>query len=501
VHKKDSQFLKIFGIFFSCLVVSHCTVGPDFHSPKSPEATSYSSNKLRKKTLATPGAKNAANAQQFNIEQQIPNNWWHLFHSNTYDNLVAQGFKNSPTLSSAKATLQEAQASLQVQIGELLFPAIDFSADSRRARASTIAYGGPGTNSIFNLYDTTASVSYMLDVFGRSRRTIEAYKAQIDYEQYELTGTYLSLSANIMTTGIAIASLEDQIKATKALIKEQTEILKILRKQYHYGGVSKTDVLLQETTLAQTQAKLPSLEDALAQSKHALAVLTGQYTSELTLPKLTLNQLTLPKNLPLSLPSKLVKQRPDIQASVALLHAANAEIGVATAELFPELTLSGNFGYLSQTTKDFFSHQNNVWNYGLGLTQPVFHGGALWAQRKMRIAAHQVAFANYQKTVLHAFENVSNVLSAIELDAVEYNRRFAANDTARKTMNITKKQYYLGGVDYLTVLNAEEKYQETQLDLIKAQAARYSDTVALYQALGGGWWNTVSTKKRKGVNQ
>ena len=316
-------------------------------------------------------------------------------------------------------------------------------------------------------------MSYTLDVFGASRRTIEAYQADVDYEQYELAAAYLSISSNIVTTSIAIASLRDQIIATKQLIATQE------------------------------QASLPPLEKALAESTHALAVLTGQYTSEQKIPKLTLQQLTLPENLPLSLPSTLVKQRPDIQAAEALLHVANAEVGVATASLFPQFTITGDYGYLSQKTRDFFDKANNVWNIGLGLTQPVFHGGALLAERQAAIDAYKVSFSHYQKTVLNAFENVANSLSAITLDAIEYNRQFAANNAAKKTMQLTASQYKLGGVNYLTLLNAQEKYQNTKLALIKAQAARYSDTVALYQSLGGGWWNTnfTSDKKKSGDTQ
>ncbi|MAZ40366.1 MAG: RND transporter [Legionellales bacterium] len=483
------KILRTLLVSLCCFGISSCAVGPDFHAPATPPTNQYTQTKQPTKTMATTGAKNAANAQQFNLQQDIPANWWVIFHSKQINQLVEQGLKNSPNLKAAKATLSQAQASLQAQIGELLFPSVDFAGDAKRLRTSTISFGEEDENSIFNLYGTTFNVSYNLDVFGKSRRTIEGYQAEVDYEQYELAGSYLSLSTNIVTTSIAIASLQDQISATKQLIRAQTNTLSITKKQYRLGGISKEDVLLQETTLAQTQASLPPLKKALAETTHSLAVLTGKYTSQQSIPRITLAQFNLPKNLPLSLPSKLVQQRPDIKASEALLHQANAAVGVATADLFPQFTITGDFGYLAQQTKDFFSHANNVWNIGLGLTQPVFHGGALLSERQAVMDAYKTSVAHYQETVLEAFENVANALSAIQMDAIEYNRQFAANQAAMQTMQLTEKQYRLGGVDYLTVLNAQEKYQETKLALIKAQAARYSDTAALYQALGGGWWH------------
>lgn len=476
-------------------------VGPDFHSPAAPATDHYTNPPTPAKTMATPKAHNAGNAQAISLQHRIPQNWWYLFKSQQINDLVTQGLCNSPTLVAAKATLQEAQDTLQEQIGNLLFPAVNYNAQNQRVRTSGIAFGSPNTgNAVFSIYDTSLSVTYLLDVWGGSRRTIENLRAQVDYEQYEFLAAYLTLSSNIVTSSIAIASLHDQIVATQALIKDQSSILAIVKQQYHDGGVSYQDVLIQQTQLAQTQATLPPLQQALDQANHGLAVLVGNLTSEQKPLNLSLNQLTLPSNLPLSLPSDLVKQRPDIQASEALMHAAMANVGVATANLLPQIVLSAGNGYIATSLQDFISTTNNVWNIGAALTQPVFHGGALWSARKVAIDALKVASANYQQTVLTSFQNVADALTDIQQDAIEFNRQFAANTSAYKEMKIVQQQYKLGGVNYLTLLNAQEQYQETQLALIKAQAARYADTVSLYQALGGGWWHDpYMTAKSYGV--
>lgn len=477
-----------------------CMVGPNFHAPAAPPTNTYTPEPTPAKTMATPKAQNAGNAQAISLQQRLPDNWWYLFKSEQINALVTQGLCHSPTLAAAKATLAQAQDTMQSQIGNLLFPAVDYNAQNQRLRTSAIAFGGGATNSVFSLYNTSLSVTYLLDVWGGSRRTIENLQAQVDYQKYEFLGAYLTLSANIVTTSVAIASLRDQITATQALIKDQTAILKIVQQQYNEGGVAYQDVLLQQTQLAQTQATLPPLKQALDKANHSLAVLVGNYTSEQQPLKLSLNQLTLPSDLPLSLPSQLVQQRPDIQASEALVHAATANVGVATANLLPQIVLSAGNGYVSTTLENFISTSNNIWNMGAALTQPVFHGGALWSARKAAIDALKAAAANYQQTVLVSFQNVADALTSIQQDAIEFNRQFTANNSAYQSMKIVQQQYKLGGVNYLTLLNAQEQYQQTQLALIKAQAARYADTVSLYQALGGGWWHDPTlTAKNYGV--
>lgn len=476
------------------LSLSSCAVGPDFHAPAAPKTEHYTNPKTPTKTIATPGAGNAGQTQTLVLQQQIAGNWWYLFESTQVNDLVNEGLAKSPTLTSAKATLTEAQDTMQAQIGNLLFPSVDFTADAERLRTSSISLGGSQTNKIFNLYNTALPVTYNLDIWGEYRREIENLRAQVDYTYDELLAAYLSLSSNIVSTSVAIASLNDQIVATNALIADQQSMLTLMEQQYRLGAIAYSDVLTQQTTLAQTEATLPPLEQAVAQSNHSLAVLLGQLTSDQPPLKLSLANLKLPTQLPLSLPADLIKQRPDIQSSQALLHEASANIGVATANMLPSIQLTGNFGYISTSLNDFFSKQNNVWSIGGNLMQPVFHGGELWYQRKAAIAAFDAAAANYQQTVLQSFQNVADALSDIEQDAVLFNREYNAYQSAAQDLNIVQKQYKLGGVDYQTVLTAQEKYQQTNLSFIKAKAARFADTISLYQALGGGWWQNPSMK-------
>lgn len=488
------KYARVALIGFVIATLTACMVGPDFHPPAAPPTKQYTKPPTPTKTMATPGAGNAGQAQVLSLQQSIPDTWWYLFGSDTLNALVKQGLANSPTLTAAKATLFEAQDTMRAQIGNLLFPAIDYMAEGERLRTSSITLGGNSGNTVFNLYNTGVNVRYSLDIWGGSRRTIESLGAEVDYEYNELLAAYLSLSSNIVSTSIAIASLRDQITATKDLITAQQQILTIIQQQYHDGGVAYQDVLLQQTQLAQTQASLPPLEKALAEANHSLAVLLGRLTSEQAPLKLSLSQLKLPGQLPLSLPADLVNQRPDIQASQALLHAASANIGVATANLLPQIELTGNDGYVSTTLANFISNKNNVWSIGGTLMQPVFHGGELWFTRKAAIEAFNVAAANYQQTLLSAFQNVADALTNIQQDSIEFNRQYNANNYARQSLIIIQKQYKLGGMNYLTVLDAQEKYQETELAFIKAKTARFADTVSLYQALGGGWWRNPAMK-------
>lgn len=470
------------------LMVTACMVGPDFKTPAAPTTDHYTKPPTPAKTMATPSAGNAGQAQVLSMQQTIPNNWWYLFGSDQVDNLVKQGLNNSPTLTSAKATLAEAKDTVQEQIGNLLFPAINYTAQAERLRTSGITLGSNSSNTVFDLYNTGLSVTYTLDVWGGARRQIENLRAEADYEYDELLAAYLTLSSNIVSTSIAIASLNDQIAATNALIAAQQQILTITVQQFHEGGVSYQDVLTQQTELAQTEATLPPLSQALAQLNHSLAVLLGNLTSNQPPLTLSLSQLKLPSRLPVSLPAALVKQRPDILASQALLHAASANIGVATANLLPAFQLTAGYGYVATSLANFISNTNNVWSIGGNVMQPVFHGGALWYARKVAIDAFNVAAANYQQTLLQVFQNVADALTDIQQNSIEFNRQYTAYNSALQNLNIVQKQYKVGGVNYLTVLTAQEQYQQTAIAYIKAKAARFADTVSLYQALGGGWW-------------
>lgn len=470
------------------LSLTSCAVGPDFTSPAAPKVKAYTTPPLVA-TTSTPTAKNAGVSQTFHAGQSIPSEWWALYHSPTLDALIKQGLANSPNLAAAKATLLNAKENYRAEIGTAYGPTVTAGLDGERQRSNTANMGSSNTiSNVFNLFNASVNVSYTLDAFGGLRRAAEASKAQVDYEQYELAAAYLSLTANIVTTAITEASLSAQIDAVNALIQATQENLTIIEKQVKLGGASNADVLTQTNLLAQNRALLPPLQNSLSQTHNALAVLVGVFPTELAPIHIALDSLELPHDLPVSLPSALVGQRPDILASSAQLHIASANVGVATANLLPALTLSGSYGNASNHTNTLFKGDSIVWGFGGQLLQPVFNGGSLRAQRRASIAAYTQAAAEYQQVVLSAFQNVGDSLQALNNDALTLNAQQQAETATQKTLSLTQHQYRLGSVSYLSVLAAMETYQQAKINCIIARAARYSDTAALFQALGGGWW-------------
>lgn len=466
-------------------MLTGCMVGPNFHSPKEPKVSRYNLVPLPAKTASTPSAGKAGKSQQYVYGKDIEAQWWTLFRSKELNTLMKRGIANSPTLSAAYAALRQAQENVNVQVGNSLLPAFNANGSGSRQLTPSV----PGTPSfLYNLFNANVNVTYTLDMFGGARRQIEALIAQVDFQQFQLIGAYLTLTANIATTAVTIASLEAQIEATHELINAQREQLKIIRDQYHLGGVAESNVLSQETLLEQTIATLPPLELSLSQNRHALSALVGAYPNE-PLPRLKLNHIVLPTKIPVSLPSRLVKQRPDVRASEALLHAASAQIGVATANLFPQITLNGSYGWEALSPSTLFGTTTNFWSYGAQITQPIFHGGALFAARRAAIAAFDQSLSQYRQTVLQAFQNVADSLRALETDARAFKAEKRAEIAAKRNLILTSAQYRLGGVSYLSLLTAQEQYQQTVIARIRAQASRYTDTAALFQSLGGGWWN------------
>jgi NodT family efflux transporter outer membrane factor (OMF) lipoprotein len=466
-----------------------CMVGPDFHSPKPPQTPRYTRTPVPQKTVSTPSVPRGGKSQYFVAGKDIPAEWWKLFHSPALNALIQQGLDNSPNLAAADAALRVAEETLRAQIGALLYPQVNLQMTAQRNHSSVAAFTGTSGSNLFNLYNVSVPVTYTLDVFGGLHRQIEAYLDQVDYQQYQLEAAYLTLTGNIVTTAITIASLEEQVDATLELIRLQHEQMRIVKGQFNLGGASQANVLSLEAQLAQTEASLPPLQQSLAQSRHALAVLVGSLPSEITIPKFDLDKINLPTQLPVSLPSNLVRQRPDIRSSEALLAAASAQIGVATANMLPQITLSGNYGWTSTSTGTFFNAKNTIWNFGGGLVQPIFNGGALRAQRRAAIDAYEQAAAQYKQTVLQAFQNVADALRAVQHDAEALKAQRDSELASRRSMFLTQEQFKLGGVNYVDLLTANQQYRLALIRRIQAQATRYNDTAALFQALGGGWWN------------
>ena len=475
-----------------------CAVGPDFKRPEPPPVSSYTRAPLPAQTESTAGPAGAA--QQFASGQEIPEEWWTLFHSEPLDRLIRQALVDSPTLAAAQAALRQAQENLRAEAG-VVSPRIDAGFSGERQRFSFAAIGQPNAPStVFNLYNASVAVTYSFDVGGGWRRELEAMRAQVDFQGYQLRGAHLALTANIVTGAIREASLRAQMQALSEIEALQQKALDILEQQFKLGGARRTDVLAQRAQLVQTRAAQPPLEKELAFVRHQLAVLVGQMPSQADLPEFTLDALQLPARLPVTLPSELVRQRPDILAAEALLHRASAQVGVATANLYPRITLSGSYGSLANSTADLFRPNTSVWNVGASILQPLFHGGELTARRRAAIAAYDQTAAQYRETVLRAFQNVADVLRALEVDARMLRMQAEAASVARDTLELTQKEFRYGASNYLNLLNAERQYQQTRISLVQSQAQRYADTAALFQALGGGWWNQSNDSAAEGRN-
>lgn len=482
----DVSYLK--GIFCGilCIGVVGCAVGPDFYPLPPPCVTRYTMQPLPQKTAATPGV-TGGKSQTLAYNEAIPALWWNLFHSPELDRLIRLGLANNPSLTAAQAAIRVAQQNLRAGEGAF-FPSVNLNGAMSRQRQTGINFGAPGIGAnIFNVYTTSVNASYLLDIFGGIRRQVEALGAQVDFQVYEWQATYLTLTSNIVISAINEAALRELITATQHLIKVQTQQVEILKNQYQLGGVSLVEVSTIESQLGQTRATLPPLQKQLAQTRDALAVLVGALPSRIQLPKFYLHHLVLPKSLPLSVPSALVEQRPDVQAAQALVHAASAQIGVATANMLPQITLVAGYGWSAPEINQLFQTSTSFWNYAAQLAQPIFQGGTLLAKRRAAIAAYDEALAKYQQTVLQAFQDVADALEAVHADAKTLQAEAVAERAAQETLYLTQQQFDLGAVNSIALLIANSQYQQTLINRIRAEADRYKDSAALLQALGGTW--------------
>jgi NodT family efflux transporter outer membrane factor (OMF) lipoprotein len=326
-------------------------------------------------------------------------------------------------------------------------------------------------------------------VFGGKRRQIEASEAQAEYQRFELEATYLTLTSNVVTAAVQVASLRGQIEATQEILKAETDQLQVVRNQFDLGAAARTDVLTQESEVATTRATLPPLQKQLAQQEHLLLALIGHFPNAHRGDHLRLASFRLPTHLPLSVPSQLVEQRPDVRAAEQQLHQASAQIGVAIANRLPQFSLTADYGSAALTTATLFTPSTAIWSVAASGTQPLFHGFTLLHQERAAKAAFEAADAQYRNTVLTAFQNVADALRAIQIDARTVVAQQEAVRAASATLELSRSQYKLGAITYITLLNAQRSYAQSRVALVQAQAARYADTAALYQALGGGWWN------------
>lgn len=469
----------------SLLTLAGCAVGPDFKAPAAPAVSSYTAQPLAPSTVSAGGA-----AQHFMSGQDIPQQWWTVFHCAPLNALIEQALKNNPNLQAAQAALRVAQETLYAQQGAY-YPGVGASLTPSRQKTAlgSVSASSASGAALYNLHTAQVNIAYTLDVFGANRRQVESLQAQADYQRFQLEAAYLTLSSNVVAAAMQEAALRAQIRATQASIVIADKQLVLFQRQFALGAIPQAGVVAQEAALAQTQALLPPLNKQLAQERDLLAVLVGVFPSDIPAATFELAMLELPQELPLSLPSRLVAQRPDIRAAQEQLHAASADIGVATANMLPQLTLSVSGGSMATEIGQLFKSGNGFWSVAGGLTQPLFQGGALLHRKRASEAAYEQAAAQYRSTVLSAFQNVADTLQALQFDAESLQLAALAERAAARSLALGQRQVALGDASYLSVLSAEQAYQQSVMVLAQAQANRYIDSAALFQALGGGWWN------------
>jgi NodT family efflux transporter outer membrane factor (OMF) lipoprotein len=479
------------------LALGSCTVGPDFKRPDAPTDTGYTA----RPPASTASAKVPGGAAQSFADRDIPGAWWSLFHSEPLDRLVKQALAANPDIEAAQAALRQAEETRLAAFGSL-FPTVTGGIQTERERTSGAAFGNPRSHQTLSLVTPNVTVSYGLDVWGGARRAIESLTAQAEYQRFEAEAAYLTLTSNVVAAAIQEASLRGQIAATREVIAGQEGSLGLVRQRFQLGSASQADVLSQEAQLAQTRVALPPLERQLAVTRDQLTALAGQLPSHEIGQSFDLDGLRLPEELPVSVPSRLIEQRPDVRAAEAQLHAASASIGVAAAAQLPQFAIGGSAGTTANTFANAFSLSNGVWTLTGGVTQTLFDAGALEHKKKAAIARFEEAAAQYRGAVIRACQNVADTLHALESDANALAAQSAAERSAFASLDLSRRQYALGAIDYQTLLNAQRTWQQARVTLVQARAARFTDTAALFQALGGGWWNRsdiAETKSSGGV--
>lgn len=467
----------------AAMAVAGCAVGPDFKAPVAPASPSVTEVPLSARTVSTPVA--GGEAQAFVAGMPLDSRWWSAYGSPQLDRLVDEALRASPNIASAQAALRAAQAQVAAQRGAL-YPSASGSFSASRQKINGASQGFPQAGDfLFTLYNAAINFSYNFDVFGGVRRGIEAQEAARDAQREELQATYQTLAANVVTSALAEASLRAQISATQSLIAAARYQVELSRRHFELGGAARSDVLTSESNLALLEATLPPLHQQLAATRSQLAVYLGRPPAQYTEAGFELDSLTLPRDIPVTLPSEIVRQRPDIRRAEAQLHQASADIGVATANMLPQIGITASLGNASQSFGSLFS--NGVFSLAGSVTQPLFQAGTLNARRRAAIAQYDRSLAQYRQTVLEAFKNVSDALRALEHDAQALEAQYRAQRAAAEGVELIRQRFGLGGANHLELLTAQQQYEKARIAYVQALAARYQDTAALFLAAGGDW--------------
>lgn len=477
------------------LALAGCAAGPDFKPPAPPNAKGYLAHMPGGTVAAADVA--GGEAQTFEAGADIPGDWWTLFHSPALSALVAQALKNNHDLKAAQAALRVAHEDVLAQRGSFV-PAVSagFNASRQKDPSSALAPVPSNNAYLYSLFTPQLSISYTPDLFGLNRRTRESLQAQEQAARFQMIAAWTTLTSNVVVTAVQEASLREQVDATRELIALEQHSLAILRLRFQKGDASKLDVAAQQSQLAQTEAGLPALVKQLAATRHALAVLVGAFPDQAPAKSFTLADLHLPAKLPVSLPSELVAQRPDVRQARANLHAASAAIGVAAAQRLPSLDLTANAGSTALAISKVFTSGTGFWGIAASLTAPIFEGGQLMHQERAAKAAYVEAAEQYRGTVLTAFQNVADTLVALDQDAKGLQAAAQAERAAKTTLDLSQLQLKHGYIGTFELLAAQQSYQQARVALVEAEADRFADTAALYQALGGGWWHHKNFAKK-----
>jgi NodT family efflux transporter outer membrane factor (OMF) lipoprotein len=495
VSRHCQSLAPTFAAFAVALLAAGCAVGPDFKKPAPPGVSDYTDHPLS--TTASSPTVAGGEAQRFAAGSDIAGDWWTLFHSGPRNELIEHSFASNPDLKAAQAALSVARENVLAQRGAY-FPSATGNFSASRQRQSGQIAPTPDSNAfLYDLFTPEVSVAYVPDVFGLNRRTMESLEAQEQGVRFKMIATYTTLTSNVVVAAIQEGSLQMQIAATRQLIEINSNMLQVLQYQFSKGYASGLDVAAQESQVAQIDATLPPLLKQLAQQRDLLAVLTGRFPSEAGAENFELASLKLPEELPVSVPSELVAQRPDVLQAEENLHSASAKIGIAIANRLPNITLTANAGSTALAMNQLFTTGTGFWGIGAATTAPLFQGGTLLHEERAAKAAYVQAAEQYRSTVLTAFQNVADTLTALEQDAQALKASAAAATAAKVTLDLAQRQMQDGYAGYLGLLSAEQAYQQSVINLVQSQANRYADTAALFQALGGGWWHRADLSKDK----
>jgi NodT family efflux transporter outer membrane factor (OMF) lipoprotein len=513
--RKINTFKDLIGATAIALALSACAVGPDFVKPDPPKDAGYSPKPLPIKTASATIY--GGGAQHFVEGADIPFDWWTTFQSPALNTLVEKAFKANPTIEQAKAALQQAQEYVYAQQGYFYptvqagysierekiggnlantsFPGVQGNGSVKTLVQNPTSSGVPGPHNaplFYNFHTAQVTVGYSPDVFGLNRRQVESLEAQAAVQRYELEATYITLAANVVAAAIQEVSVRTQIAAVNEIIAVNDKGLQLLHDQQKSGYAMGIDVAAQEAALAAAKAMLPPLQSELEQTRDLIRALVGNLPNEDVEQKFELTSLHMPTNLPVSIPSKLVSQRPDVAAAEEQLRSANAQVGVAVANRLPIVNITGAYGGTATVFDQMFAPGGSFWTIIGNVTGTVFDGGTLLHQERAAEQGLYQAAAQYRSTVIAAYQNVADTLHVLVSDADELAAASEAEKAAKKTLDLTQVQVSRGFVNYLALVSAEQAYEQALIALVQAQATRFGDTAALFQALGGGWWNRKS---------